>query len=351
MYDKLLETMDAVEMSQLDAEISVLESLIESYDKSIMILENSDDTTDLSAFDVFQEGETWDKFKEDTKAPILGNKDEGIGKRIAMFIPRLIAAIIRLCKNLFRKNKKITQKMESDVAEMKRGIQQSSEVPTSTTQETPPAKQPEPTKNKDTTEDEINQSLADLQKNAPTIKSSSGEVYKSIQSILFAHDSTGGFDRVFLEKGWFGDCKSRLQNAFDSGMDNAAELQKHLDTITALIKNLKTPFSELQTRYHNGGTSIQIKDSEFVAKMEQFEKMNKEDINACNDLILFVQENIQKLQDIKKPEEQTDESQLISKILRQYNRFLKMLNGYVTTIWQAWEHDRGARDQARIIST
>ncbi len=351
MYDKLLETMDVVEMSQLDAEISVLESLIESYDKSIMILENSDDTTDLSAFDVFQEGEKWDKFKEDANAPILGNKDESIAKRIAMFIPRLIAAIIRLCKKLFQKNKKITQKMEADVAEMKQDIQQSSKVSTSATQETPPAKQPEPVENKDTTEDEINQSLANLQKNAPATRSSSGDVYKSIQSILFTHDSTGDFDRVFLEGGWFDNCKSKIQDAFNAGTDNATALQKHLDTITALVKNLKTPCSELQARYHTGGTSIQIKDSEFVAKMEQFEKMNKDDIDACNELILFVQENIQKLQNIKKPEEQTDESQLISKILRQYNRFLKMLNTYVTTIWQAWEHDKGARDQARIIST
>jgi len=353
MYDELLKYVDDVDVATIDAEISVIESLIDSYEKSLMILE-SYTGDDISAFAIFQEGEKWDKFKEDTNAPILGNEGESVGKRIAMIIPRLIAAIIRLCKKLFVKNKKITQRMEADVAEMKRDIQQVSTT-SPATQETPPVEQPKTDKTKeipkDTTEDEINQSFADLRNNAPTRRSATGDVYKSIQSILFAHDSSGDIDRVFLEKDWFAGCKSELKNAFDAGTDNVAALQKHLNTITEWVKHLKSPYSDLQTRYHNGGVSIQIKDSEFVAKMEQFEKMNKDDIDACNMLIAFVQENIQKLQNIKKPEEPTDESQLIGKILRQYNRFLKMLNAYVTTIWQAWEHDRGARDQARIIST
>ena len=353
MYDELLRYVDDIDVAAIDAEINVIESLIDSYEKSLMILE-SYTGDNLSAFEIFQEGEKWDKFKEDTNAPILGNKDESVGKRIAMVIPRLIAALIRLCKKLFTRNKKITQKMEADVAEMKREIQQPSAPSTPTTKETPPAEQPkaeEPEPPKDTTEDEINKSLADLQKNAPAHRSSSGEVYKSIQSILFAHDAEGDIDRVFLEKGWCVGCKGELAKAFDAGTDNVAGLQKHLNTITEWVKYLKKPYSDLQIRYHNGGTSIQIKDAEFVAKMKQFEKMNKADIDACNVLIPFVEENIQKLQSVKAPNEQTEESQLVSQILRQYNRFLKMLNAYVTTIWQAWEHDRGARDQARIIST
>lgn len=350
MHDELLQSIDNIDFCALDAEINVIESLIDSYEKSLMILE-SYTGDDIGTFEIFQEGEKWDKFKEDTDAPILGNKDESVGKRIAMVIPRLIAALIRLCKKLFTRNKKITQKMEADVVEMKREIQQPSAP---TTKETQPAEQPkaeEPELLKDTTEDEINKSLADLQKNAPTHRSASGEVYKSIQSILFAHDSTGDIDRLFLDKGWFAECKDKLAKAFDAGTDNVAGLQKHLNTITEWVKYLKRPYNDLQIRYHNGGTSIQIKDAEFVAKMEQFEKMNKADIDACNGLIAFVEENIQKLQSIKTPDEQTEESQFVSKILRQYNRFLKMLNAYVTTIWQAWEHDRGARDQARIIST
>lgn len=353
MYDELLRYVDDIDVATIDAEINVIESLVDSYEKSLMILE-SYTGNDLSAFEIFQEGDKWEKFKKDTDAPILGNKDESFGKRLAMMIPRLIAALIRLCKKLFVRNKKITQKMEADVAEMKREIQQHSEPSVTTVKEIPPVEQPkteEPETPKDTTDDEINKSLADLQKNAPTHRSSSGEVYKSIQSILFAHDATGYIDRLFLDKSWFAECKGKLAKAFDAGTDNVTGLQQHLDTITNWVKYLKKPYSDLQTRYHNGGESIQIKDAEFVAKMEQFEKMNKDDIDACNDLIAFVEENFQKLQSIKAPDEQTEESQLVSKILRQYSRFLKMLNAYVTIIWQAWEHDRGARDQAQIIST
>lgn len=100
MPESLLLYIDQIDQSVADAEINVLESLIASYEKSIMILQESEDDADLSAFEIFQEGETWDKFKEDSKAPVLGNKDESVGKRILMIIPRLIQKFIMIVRKL-----------------------------------------------------------------------------------------------------------------------------------------------------------------------------------------------------------------------------------------------------------
>lgn len=119
----LLQYINQIDQSVADAEIDVLESLIQSYDKSIMIITEASDDTDLSAFDIFQEGEKWDKFKEDTKAPVLGNKSEGIVKRILMIIPRLIQKLIAMIRKLFTKNKSFEQKMDKDVDNLKKQAQ------------------------------------------------------------------------------------------------------------------------------------------------------------------------------------------------------------------------------------
>ena len=318
MYDELLRYVDDIDVATIDAEINVIESLIDSYEKSLMILEGYTGD-DLSAFEIFQEGEKWDKFKEDTDAPILGNKDESVGKRIAMVIPRLIAALIRLCKNLFSRNKSITRRMKSDVDNMRSTIQTGD---------------PEKIRN-------------DLRENAQKTQNTDGDTMLSINSILFAHDSSGDIDRVFLDKSWFGECRDKLAEAFDAGTDNVSGLQTHLDTITAWVKTIMHACNDLQVRSHSGGEPIQIKDSEFVEKMDEFEKLNSGDIDACNQLIAFVGEKINSLKSTKDTEDDADRNQLLTKLLRQYNRFLKMLNTYVTSIWEAWEHDRGARDQAR----
>lgn len=115
----LLMYIDRIDQSVNDSEISVLEAMIQSYDKSIMIITEASDDTDLSVFDVFQEGEKWDKFKEDTKAPVLGKKGEGVIKRFLMLIPRLIQKLFVMMKKLFTKNKNIEQKMEKDIQTLK----------------------------------------------------------------------------------------------------------------------------------------------------------------------------------------------------------------------------------------
>ena len=120
--NELLMCIDQIDQSVNNAEINVLESLISSYDKALMILQESS-VQDYSSFEIFQEGEKWDKFKEDSKAPILGNKGESFIKRLLMIIPRLIQKLIALIRELFTKNKSFEQKMDKDVDNLKKQAQ------------------------------------------------------------------------------------------------------------------------------------------------------------------------------------------------------------------------------------
>ena len=82
----------------LDEEISVLSQLSDQYARQCQFLSKSH---------VYQEGkigDAWNKFKEDSKAPIKGRDDESILKKILMFIPRVLNAIIQAIARLFNKN-------------------------------------------------------------------------------------------------------------------------------------------------------------------------------------------------------------------------------------------------------
>lgn len=313
MYSEgLLKTIEDIDMMSIDSEISVLESMIDTYDKAISILEQSDAGTDVSTFDIFQEGEKWDKFKTDADAPILGNKDESVGKRIAMIIPRLITAIIRLCQSLLSKNKKFAKRMKKDVEHFDR------------------------MKN-DTSEE-------DFRNNAPTRTDENGEKYKRIKTVLFGNKGSGDIDRVFLDKEWFSKCETELTEAFNKSSENSGNFNKHLEVITTYVKSLSNAYNKLQSRYAAGGEEIELKDSEFVMRMEEFAKKNDEDIDACNKLISFVEKEMGSIRSLNKDLSE-DDSKIVANMLRQYSRFLKVLNSYSTCLYQAWEHDKGARDQ------
>lgn len=86
----ILDAINLVQESVETAEMDVLLSLSEAYSKSISIIENYQGD-DYSSFELFQEG-----FKDDLNAPVTGNKGESIIKKILMFIPRLIAKIVRM---------------------------------------------------------------------------------------------------------------------------------------------------------------------------------------------------------------------------------------------------------------
>lgn len=94
MGNELVGLIDCIQEEQCVAESNVISSLVDVYTKSLTVLENCDEDTDISAFDVFQEGALSDAVNE-----AKGDKSENIIIRIIKFIPRLIAAFIRNVRN------------------------------------------------------------------------------------------------------------------------------------------------------------------------------------------------------------------------------------------------------------
>ena len=103
MYDEILSSIDNIDDCVMEAELNVLNAMINEYDKAIMIMENYNGN-DYSSFDIFQESVIMED-GEKKPQPIFGNKGENIIKRILMFIPRLISTIIRNIDKLFNKKK------------------------------------------------------------------------------------------------------------------------------------------------------------------------------------------------------------------------------------------------------
>lgn len=102
---EILDSIDAINTAVQESEMNVLNALSNAYQKSIMILEYANDDSDLSAFDVFQEGEILDAATGKGKINKKG-KQESIIKKILLFIPRLIKATFDSIKK-FIINKKI----------------------------------------------------------------------------------------------------------------------------------------------------------------------------------------------------------------------------------------------------
>ena len=99
MQSTLLDLIDVINEQSDIAEINVMSAMCNSYQKSVMIYEN---TTE----------EVQESFKDDLKGPILGTKEESMGKRILMLIPRMIAKLIQLIKNLISKLRKKDKKCQ-----------------------------------------------------------------------------------------------------------------------------------------------------------------------------------------------------------------------------------------------
>ena len=99
LTNEILSSIDNIDDCVMEAEMNVINAMINEYDKAIMIMENYNGN-DYSSFDIFQEG-----FREDVNKPIRGVKGENILKRILMAIPRLIAMIVRKVKKFFNKEK------------------------------------------------------------------------------------------------------------------------------------------------------------------------------------------------------------------------------------------------------
>ena len=99
LTNEILSSIDNIDECVMEAEMNVLNAMINEYDKAIMIMENYNGN-DYSSFDIFQEG-----FKDELNKPIRGVKGENIIKRILMAIPRLIALLVKKVKKFFNKEK------------------------------------------------------------------------------------------------------------------------------------------------------------------------------------------------------------------------------------------------------
>ena len=89
--EEILSAIDDIDRASGDSETCVIESIVDAYDKSFMIMENYEND-DLSSFSIFQEGEILDTVKKESK------KDNNKFITILKFIPRLIRAFIKSIK-------------------------------------------------------------------------------------------------------------------------------------------------------------------------------------------------------------------------------------------------------------
>jgi hypothetical protein len=98
----------------LKDEIHHLSSLNDYYARQLQLITKSN---------VYQEGklgDAWNRFKDDAKDPILGRDDESLLKKILMFIPRVLNAIVQAISRLFNKND--TASMISDMRKLQKQI-------------------------------------------------------------------------------------------------------------------------------------------------------------------------------------------------------------------------------------
>ena len=121
LTNEILSSIDNIDECVMEAEMNVINAMINEYDKAIMIMENYNGD-DYSSFDIFMEADEStanDNSSEPKKkglldGPIRGSKGENIIKRILLVIPRLIATLVRSIKNKWdnRKSQRLIKKIE-----------------------------------------------------------------------------------------------------------------------------------------------------------------------------------------------------------------------------------------------
>ena len=95
MQNELLQAIDTIDESVVFAEMETVSALAETYVKSLCILEASDETIDLSSFDIFQEG-IQGKISRELNAGYSARNKESMLKKIILFIPRLIYKLLKI---------------------------------------------------------------------------------------------------------------------------------------------------------------------------------------------------------------------------------------------------------------
>lgn len=95
MIQEILNSIDQIDDITTEYTVSTMNSMIDSYEKSTLILENYEGD-DLSSFSIFQEGEIMDDVKKQ-------GKGQSTLMKILSFIPRLIKAIFNKIKKAIGK--------------------------------------------------------------------------------------------------------------------------------------------------------------------------------------------------------------------------------------------------------
>ena len=95
MIQEILNSIDQIDDITTEYTVSTMNSMIDSYEKSTLILENYEGD-DLSSFSIFQEGEIMDDVKKQ-------GKGQSTLMKILSFIPRLIKAIFHKIKKAIGK--------------------------------------------------------------------------------------------------------------------------------------------------------------------------------------------------------------------------------------------------------
>ena len=115
---EVLNLLSEIDEQSYFSEMEVIDSMIALYTKEAQMLCYVSDDVVQECF--YQEGAKWDKFKDDVNAGIKGKQGENILKKIVMFIPRAIAALIRFIKSKFNKN--FVNAFKEDIAEAKEHV-------------------------------------------------------------------------------------------------------------------------------------------------------------------------------------------------------------------------------------
>jgi hypothetical protein len=101
IISEVLDAIDNINSITLESEITTCESLLNSYDKMMLIAENySGDNDNLECFKIFQEGEKMDALKEDYKKQTQGKSTLN---KIIFAIPRMIISLFRLITGKLKK--------------------------------------------------------------------------------------------------------------------------------------------------------------------------------------------------------------------------------------------------------
>ena len=124
IISEVLDAIDIINSITLESEIDTCESLLNSYDKMLIIEENYN-SNDINDFKIFQEG-----FGDDVKSEMKkSGKNMGTLMKILTALPRFIIAIVKSIKNRLSKKTKDTAKEINDNVkklsdEQKKGLAQ-----------------------------------------------------------------------------------------------------------------------------------------------------------------------------------------------------------------------------------